>query len=165
MLPSFFPFSPLPLKSSSQRGDAVMTTKVLSECLLGKLTFPEVRPPFYPSPYLCAHIPRLSSTLGRTLLDMGILAGPESWPALTSLASEKAIYCINIRNKFNKTEALFFFSKLHRLIHKIVSSQKYILHLKHMKKHSWSFWNINNFFIWQKRLLWKSACLQSPGLG
>lgn len=41
---------PLCITPSSQRGDAVMTTKVLPECLLGKLTFPEVLPLFNPSP-------------------------------------------------------------------------------------------------------------------
>lgn len=44
---------PLSITPSCQRGDTVMTTKVLPECLLGKLTFPEVLPP---PPLTCSHI-------------------------------------------------------------------------------------------------------------
>lgn len=72
MFPFLFhlPPHPLSITPSSQRGDAVMTTKVLPECLLGKLTFPEVPPPFYPSPTLtCIHIHMFLSVLVGTFIN------------------------------------------------------------------------------------------------
>lgn len=59
-----------------------MTTKVLPECLLGKLTFPEVLPPFYPSPLLtCTHIHMVFS-LVRNLIGPAHCQAPNPNPNL-----------------------------------------------------------------------------------